>query len=210
LRALEALPICHCKARRTTHLSLRACEAISLFSLSAPYERDRHALLAITSCLCHCEPAKQSLLLVCQPRTTEIVTMVLTSLLSLRACEAISLFGLPSPHNRNRHATLALLLSLRACEAISLFGLPSLNKRDRHATLALLLSLRACEAISLFCLSAPDKRDRHAALAMTDLPAKQSFFLVCEPRTIEIAALCSPSYCHCEPAKQSLFLVCHP
>ena len=74
-------------------------------------------------------------------------------MLSLRACEAISLFGLSALNNRDRHASLAMT------------GL----RRDRRAPLALLVSLRACEAISLFDLSALNNRDRRAALAMTGL-----------------------------------------
>ena len=70
---------CEAPSNLILNLSLRACEAISLFSLrqlrtteiaiprghialrSLGQRRDRHAALAMTQYYCHCEPAKQSL-----------------------------------------------------------------------------------------------------------------------------------------------------
>ena len=46
--------------------------------------------------------------------------------------------------------------AVRACEAISLFCLPSLDNRDRRATLAMTdRAVRAREAISLFLVGQP-------------------------------------------------------
>jgi len=59
----------------TIGLSLRACEANSLFCLPALDNRDRRATLAMTKLACHCEPAKQSLFSVCQPRKGEIAAL---------------------------------------------------------------------------------------------------------------------------------------
>ena len=111
-----------------------------------------------------------------------------------------------------RSAAIFLVLSLRACEAISLFAVaPSVENRDRavprdcifchcerSAAIFLVLSLRACEAISLLAVCQPFTTEIATFLAMTGLRRDRH-----DPRNC--------IFCHCEPAKQSLFSVfAHP
>jgi len=114
-----------CARDDTIGLSLRACEAISLFCLPSLDNRDRHtqrahcATLAMTQLACHCEPAKQSLFSVCLLRKGEIATYLAMTDRAVRACEAISLLGLPAMKNRDRRATLAMTQLACHCEARS-------------------------------------------------------------------------------------------
>ena len=101
--------ICHCEARS----NLSFCFARLGQSRSPRCARDDRKYVVKAPCggrepafFCHCEPAKQSLLFSFTFKT-EIATLRLPSLLSLRACEAISLFVLPALNNRDRHAALA-------------------------------------------------------------------------------------------------------
>ena len=198
MRALEALPICHCKARRTNHLSLQGTKHyssviasprsnlsfwfVSLVQPRSPsYARPptviaRHEALLI----CHCEPAKQSLFLVCQPRTTEIATL----LCLVKAPLGVARVFVKAPYG--------------CCETRSnlsfLFAIPDQPRSPRSSVLSKHpMGVARHEAISLFCLPALNNRDRHAPLAMTKILSlrgtKQSLFSVCLPRATEIATL---------------------
>ena len=105
---------------------------------------------------------------------------------SLRACEAISLF-LSLRAQRGKYCQ-SPLWGLRAREAISLFlslraqrrvmSKPPLGVASLRSNLSCCVIASLRSNLSFRCLPALNKRDRHV------------------PRLL---------YCHCEPAKQSLF-----
>ena len=154
------------------------CEPAKQSLLSCPYERS-----AVDSC--HCEPAKQSLFSVCQPFTTEIA-----ALLSLRACEAISLCSVCQPRTTEIASSLAMTGSRRAMTSAVI------------APFLVIASLRS-NLVFIFISKGQSRSPRYARDDRMTCEAI-SPLSVCRPLTTEIAALLSLRAC------EAISLFCLP
>ena len=184
-------------------LSLRAKRGnLSFGCLPTPNNRDRHVP---RDDRIPCEAT--SLLVVCQPRTTEIATfLAMTGVLSLRAKRGnLSFVCLPTPNNRDRHVPRddrsIVIASLRS--NLSLF-FSEPERRDRFVPRD---DRIPCEAISLLSVCQLWKGEIATSLAMTGVLSLRacvaiSILSVCQPGTTEIASFLAMTEF---PAKQSLF-----
>ena len=175
-------------------LSLRACEAISLLTVCQPWTTEIARLFCIVIASLRSNlsflPASPG-----QPRSPRCARND-----SRRTLRSNLFFCVASPGQPRSPGSF--VLSLRACEAISLltvcqrktteiatFLAMTRYNRDCRAALAMTAE-KPCEAISLLTVCQRKTSEIATFLAMTGCSlTKQSLFSVCQPWTTEIARL---------------------